>query len=174
MCAHGFYYNCKTKDPENKDNVRWGCEDYGSTKCPGTGNSHGLKPPFNALNIHNHMPNFVRLAHIKGDELVEDCALNSNDKPRVIINKFYGKMSKREIANAKSRSAISQKVRRKRQKKLGKVPVAHTVEEIIIPSRNILQSLKMVKKLMKEKHSIMMIVQQSLHTELFYSPLNLI
>ena len=79
------------------------------------------------------MPNFVRLAHIKGDELVEDCALNSNDKPRVIINKFYGKMSKREIANAKSRSAISQKVRRKRQKKLGKVPVAHTVEEIIIP-----------------------------------------
>ena len=110
MCAHGFYYNCKTKDPENKDNVRWGCEDYGSTKCPGTGNSNGLKPPFNALNIHNHMPNFVRLAHIKGDELVEDWLWNSKDKPRVIINKFYGKMSKREITKANGTLEIAPKL----------------------------------------------------------------
>jgi hypothetical protein len=42
-------------------------------------------------------------------------------------------MTKREIANAKSRSAASQKIRRKRNKKLGKVPVAHTTEETVLP-----------------------------------------
>jgi hypothetical protein len=109
LCAHGYYYNCKTKDPENKDNVRLGCEDYGPTKCPGTGNSRGLKPSFNVLNTNNHMPNFFRLAHIKGDEILDDCATNSKDKPREILNKYYVKMIKREINKAKSKKAPSKK-----------------------------------------------------------------
>jgi hypothetical protein len=92
-----------------------------------------LKPPFNVLHSHDHLPNFVRLAHIKGDELLDVCATNSKDKPRDILNKYYSKMTKREIANAKSRNAASQKIRRQRNKKLGKVPVAHTTEEIVIP-----------------------------------------
>jgi hypothetical protein len=44
-------------------------------------------------------------------------------------------------------------------------------KKLISSSLNISQSLKMVKKQMKEKPFIMSIVEQSLHTELFYSPL---
>ena len=100
---------------------------------PGTGNSNGLQPPFKALHDHIHRPNYNRLNHLKGDKLLVEPATNSNDKPRDIVNKVFRLYSKDKIVSSKSRNALKQKINRARKKQLGDVPVATTLEGIVIP-----------------------------------------
>jgi hypothetical protein len=59
-------------------------------------------------------------------------ASGSNDKPRDIVKKCYTGLTEEEIATSKSRSALSQKVRRIRRRKLGDEVVANEVSEIVI------------------------------------------
>lgn len=60
-------------------------------------------------------------------------ASGSNDKPRDIVKKCYTGLTEEESATSKSRSALSQKVRRIRRRKLGDEVVANEVSEIVIP-----------------------------------------
>jgi hypothetical protein len=60
-------------------------------------------------------------------------ASGSNDKPRDIVKKCYTGLTEEEIATSTSRSALSQKVRRIRRRKLGDEVVANEVSEIVIP-----------------------------------------
>jgi hypothetical protein len=42
----------------------------GCSSCPATGESEGLKPPFNLKIAHNHIPVFTRLNQLKKYEVI--------------------------------------------------------------------------------------------------------
>jgi len=78
LCSNGYYYNSSSKIDEC-DVVKWRCEQYrapsvvkksGCSSCPATGESEGLKPPFNLKIAHNHIPVFTRLNQLKKYEVI--------------------------------------------------------------------------------------------------------
>ena len=119
----------KMCEVEMAETVYWRCEKY--PNCKGRGTYHRLLPPFKVTQCHNHEFKLELKEELKAINELKVNAIQSNDQPRVLIQKLQSKMSDQCIVSLPKKESIRRLIIRTRN--TGPGYNAQTLAELDIP-----------------------------------------
>lgn len=121
----------KQEEVINAEKVYWRCEKY--PDCKGRAISKGLIPPLNVTKSHNHEFKTELKDELKALNELKANAIQTNDPPRVLIQKLQTNLTDQCIVSLPKKEAIRQLVLRTRNTNAGKGYNAKSIAELEIP-----------------------------------------